>query len=459
MLFDKIRNIHFVGIGGIGMSGIAEILFDKGFNITGSDLKSSEITEKLEKKGIKIIYGHKEENINSKINLVVISSAIKMDNVEVIKALEIKITLIKRAEMLAEMMRMSYGIGIAGCHGKSTTSSMCGIMLRSANLSPTVIVGGIIQNIDSNSLLGESSYFVVEADEYDRTFLSLSPIIVGITNIDVDHLDIYKDFSDIKKTFIEFSNKVPFFGCVVACLDDSGVQDILPFVKKRIITYGLSRQADIRAENIVYENFKTTYSIIVKGKNLGEMTIYTSGRHNVLNSLMCVAIGFELNLSIEQIKNGLENFKGVKRRLEKKAEVKNITIFDDYAHHPLELKTTIAGLRQMTSKRIVVIFQPHLYSRTRDFYMDFGKSFIDADKVFITPIYPARETPMPGISGKMIVDAAIQCGHHNVCYINENEKIVDTIIKDLKENDVLITFGAGDIYKYGEKIIHKLQES
>ncbi|RLC49384.1 MAG: UDP-N-acetylmuramate--L-alanine ligase, partial [Candidatus Cloacimonadota bacterium] len=433
-MLGRTKKIHFVGIGGIGMSGIAELLLNQGFVVSGSDLRETEITLNLQKKGAEIIRGHNPEIIKN-VDVVVKSSAVKDDNPEIAFALSHKIPVIRRAEMLAEIMRMSYGIGIAGTHGKTTTTSMVGSVLSAANLEPTVIVGGIVKNYGSNNLLGSGKYIVVEADEFDRSFLSLSPIIAGITNIDADHLDCYRNLENVKEAFIEYANKVPFFGCVVACLDDSGLQSIIPKIHKKIITYGLSKQANIRADNIKMENFKSEYTAFRNDKILGKIRLNVMGMHNILNSLQAVAIGSELEIPFSEIQKGLANFNGVFRRFEFKGEKNGIYVYDDYAHHPAEIEATLRGVKENTDRRIVVVFQPHLFSRTKDFYEDFGRSFFQSDILIITPIYPAREKPIPGISGKMIADAAIQSGHQNVYFVESNEEIIPKISEVVKRGD------------------------
>ena len=451
-MLRRTKKIHFVGIGGIGMSGIAEFLHNKGFEITGSDMQLSDLTSHLEKEGITIFEGHNIENL-SNVDTVVRSSAIKDDNPEIIHAKAQKITVIRRAEMLAELMRMSFGIGIAGTHGKTSSTSMVGMVLSAAELDPTVIVGGKVMNYGKNNLLGSGEFIVVEADEYDRSFLTLTPIIAAITNIEADHLDCYENLTDIKNAFIDFANKVPFFGSVVCCLDDMGVQSIIPEIKKNIITYGITRQADVKAVNILYEDFKTSFDVVFKEYDLGRIELNTLGKHNIQNALLAVSVGIEMNIPFYKIKNGLEEFKGVYRRMEFVAEVNNIRIYDDYAHHPTEIMMSLQGLRNCSNNRIVAVFQPHLYSRTRDFACEFGRSFYNADVLVITPIYPAREAPIENVTGKLIADAAIQSGHHNVFYIEKNENILVTLKEILQENDIIITMGAGDIYKYGKELV------
>ncbi len=456
-MLGKTRKIHFVGIGGIGMSGIAEFLHNQGLEISGSDLKKSDVTAHLETLGISIFEGHDEKLIKD-MDVVVKSSAVKDNNPEIVAAKALKIPVIRRAEMLAEITRMSYSIGIAGTHGKTTTTSMAGMVLESAGLNPTIIVGGKVMNFGSNNVMGSGKYIVVEADEYDHSFLSLSPIIAGITNIDSDHLDCYINYDNIKSAFIEYANKVPFFGSVIACLNDSGVQAILPSLHKRVVTYGTSRQADIQATNITMENFHASYDANYKGYCLGRIQLNVTGMHNILNSLLAVSMGLELDIPFKNIQKGLSDYKGVYRRFELKAEVAGITIFDDYAHHPTEITATLEGFRESTKRRIVVIFQPHLFSRTRDFHKDFGKAFFSCDTLILAPIYPAREQAIPGVTSKLIADAAIQCGHHNVTYVEDNKDIVDTAFQLLQEGDVVVTMGAGNIWQYGEELISRIRK-
>ncbi|MBN2461415.1 MAG: UDP-N-acetylmuramate--L-alanine ligase [Candidatus Cloacimonetes bacterium] len=453
-MLGRTKKIHFVGIGGIGMSGIAELLHNQGFEISGSDLMASEVTEHLKKIGIPIYIGHNAKLVTD-ADVVVKSSAVNDENPEIKAAAVKKIRVIRRAEMLAEIMRMSYGIGIAGTHGKTTTTSMVGSVLSAADLNPTVIVGGIVKNYGSNNLLGSGKYIVVEADEFDRSFLHLSPILAGITNIEADHLDCYRDLDGVRKAFIEYANKVPFFGSVIVCLDDPGIQSIIPSIKKEIVTYGFSTQARIRAENISMKDFQSTFDICKDGISLGRVSLKAAGRHNIANALLAAAAGMELDIPFPMIKAGLEKFNGVFRRFEVKGERNSIIVYDDYAHHPTEIEATLQGVRDSTHRRIVTVFQPHLFSRTKDFFIEFGRSFYQSDVLIVTPIYPAREKPLPGITGKLIADAAIQSGHKHVHYVDNNNSIVLKINAVVKEGDILITMGAGTIYKYGEAFLQQ----
>jgi UDP-N-acetylmuramate--alanine ligase len=440
------------------MSGIAELLKNQGFEISGPDKRSSNITEHLKSIGIDVHIGHNPEYVKN-ADVVVKSSAVKDSNPEVAEALSRKIPVIRRAEMLAEIMRMSYGIGIAGTHGKTTTTSMVGMVLKAAELDPTLIVGGIVKNFGSNNLLGNGKYIVVEADEFDRSFLSLSPIIAGITNIEADHLDCYKDLESIKNAFVQYANKVPFFGSVIACIDDHGVQSVIPEINKHLVTYGLSRQADIRAEEIVMKDFQAEYSLFVRGEFVSKIKLKVSGMHNVLNSLLAIGVGLELEIPIEKIAKGLNEFTGVFRRFEYKGKHNDVLFYDDYAHHPTEIEATLKGVRDNTKRRIVVIFQPHLFSRTRDFYQEFGRSFYHSDLLVVVPIYPAREQPIKGVTGELISQAAIKYGHRNVIYVQDNDDIVPKVKELIKPNDIVITMGAGSIYKYGEKLFEEYKKT
>lgn len=452
MFQQVIKRIHFVGIGGIGMSGIAEILLNQGFEISGSDLMESEITDRLKSLGVKIYKGHQKENL-ADVDVLVYSSAVNQVNPEVQEAVERKIPVIKRAEMLAECMRMKYGIGIAGTHGKTTTTSMVGLVLTEAGIDPTIIVGGKLSGLGgTNARLGNSEYIVVEADEFDRTFLKLTPSIAAITTLETEHLDTYKDLDDIKTAFIEFANKVPFFGFVVLCLDEPALQDIIPLINKKIITYGLTQQADVRAVDISYHESSSAFTVIYKGSELGVITLNIPGAHNIKNSLVAVSIAKEMGVDFSIIKKSLESFSGVYRRFEIKYN-KDILVVDDYAHHPTETNATLSGIRSGWKRRLVAVFQPHLYSRTRDFYIEFGRSFLNSDLFICTDIYPAREIPIVGITGELVANAAKSFGHKNVVYEPDKTKVPELLKSLYKSGDIIVTMGAGDIWKYGEKFV------
>ena len=456
-MFKSIRKIHFVGIGGIGMSGIAEILLNQGFEVSGSDLNLTEITKRLADLGAEIYEGHSPDNVKD-ADVLVYSSAVIPDNPEVRAAAERNIPIIKRAEMLAETMRMKYGIGIAGTHGKTTTTSMVGLTLTEGGIDPTIIVGGKLSGLGgTNARLGNGEFIVVEADEFDRTFLKLTPTIAAITTLESEHLDTYKDLDDIKTSFVEFANKVPFYGFVVLCLDEAALQDIIPQINKTIFTYGTTAQADVRAIDIEHEGFNSRYTVIYKGNELGQIRLNLPGVHYVKNSLVAVTIGMELGIDFKIIKKALEKFTGVYRRFETKYK-NDILVLDDYAHHPTETSVTLAGIRAAWDRRLVVVFQPHLYSRTKDFYQDFGKSFLNSDVFVCTDVYPAREKPIEGVSGELIANATKKLGHKNVFYIKDKNEIPNQLLQLKKKDDIIITMGAGDIWKYGEKFVELLKK-
>ena len=437
------------------MSGIAEILLDQGFKVSGSDRALSEVTERLQNLGASIFEGHRASNIVNDVDTVVYSSAVQPDNQEILEAQRRKIPIVRRAEMLAEVMRLKYGIGIAGTHGKTTTTSMTSLVLMEGGLDPTVIVGGKLSGLGgTNARLGRGEFIVVEADEYDRSFLSISPTIAVLTTLETDHLDCYRDLEDIKSAFIQFANKVPFYGFVVLCLDEPALLDIMPSLsKKKIITYGLNPQADVQAVDIRHKDNTTTYTIIRANKELGTVTLQVPGKHNVQNSLGAIAVGLELGVPFEKIKSGIEKFAGVYRRWEKKGEVNGIAVYDDYAHHPTECRATLSGVKSGWRRRVVCVFQPHLYSRTRDFYEDFGKSFLLSDVLVVTDIYPAREEPIQGVTGELIVNAAKQFGHKDVHYVADKKQVPAFLKTVVKPGDIVITMGAGDIWKYGEEFL------
>ena len=456
-MFKNIKKVHFVGIGGIGMSGIAEILLNQGFEVSGSDQNLSEITRRLSDLGMKIYEGHSAENLKD-ADVLVYSSAVTVDNPEVEAAVKRKIPIIKRSEMLAECMRMQYGIGIAGTHGKTTTTSMVGLTLTEGKLDPTIIVGGKLSGLGgTNARLGNGEFIVVEADEFDRTFLKLTPTIAVITTLESEHLDTYKDLEDIKSAFIEFANKVPFYGFVVLCLDEPALQDIIPQINKKVITYGLTVQADLRATDIEFKNFTSSFNVKYYGEELGRLTLKIPGIHNVKNSLVAISIAKELGVSFSTIKKALESFAGVYRRFEVKYN-KEIMVVDDYAHHPTETSASLAGIRSGWDRRLVAVFQPHLFSRTRDFYQEFGRSFLNSDIFVCTDIYPAREEPIEGVTGKLITDAAQSFGHKNVLYVENKNDIVKTLNNLKKDGDIIVTMGAGDIWKFGEKFVEGLNK-
>ncbi len=456
MFLNKIKNIHFIGIGGIGMSSIAEILLANGFNISGSDINSSAITTHLQKLGATIFIGHAGRNIK-KVDLVVRSSAINVDNPEVIEAKKRGITVIKRSKILAELMRLKYGIGIAGTHGKTTTTTMVGLALIEGGLDPAIIVGGQSNNFDgTNAYAGKGDYVVVEADEYDRTFLELQPVINVITTLELEHLDTYKNFEGEKTAFIEFANKVPFYGFVLLCADEKNVMDLIPFIKSKVITYGLNRNSHIRAIDVKYHQMSSSFTVLFKGENLGRINLNLPGVHNIKNALPAIGIAKELGVEFNKIKKALESFKGVRRRFEVKYN-KEILVIDDYAHHPTEVEAALSAVHKGWKRRLIVVFQPHLYSRTKDFYKEFANAFLKTDIFICTDIFPAREKPIKNISGELIANEAKNLGHPNVIYEKDKRNITKVLKNIVKSGDIIITMGAGDIWKYGDEFIQQLK--
>jgi UDP-N-acetylmuramate--alanine ligase len=459
-VFGRTKQIHMVGIGGIGMSGIAEILLLRGYSVTGSDSNLSDTTERLEELGAKIFKGHSASNIEG-ADVVVYTSAVKAEeNEETKAALAAQIPVIKRSEMLAELMRMKYGIGIAGTHGKTTTTTLAGHVVQDGNFDPTIIVGGRVHSFDkTNAVVGKGDIVIVEADEFDRTFLRLSPSMAVITNIEAEHLDIYEDLEDVKEAFIEFANKVPFYGAVIVCLDDSNVRSILPEIERRTITYGFTPQAEVRAINVGQKGFRSTFTVLYQEEPLGEIALMAPGDHNIKNALAAVAIGLELGMEFEDIKKGLERFKGVFRRFQPKMDEKNILVIDDYAHHPTEVQATIkAARRGWEERRIVAVFQPHLYSRTQEMHQEFGLSFFDAEVLVVTDIYPSREKPIEGVTGKLIADTAKTYGHRDVHYVRDKRDLPSRLTSIVEDGDIVITMGAGDIYKFGEQFTELIKQ-
>jgi UDP-N-acetylmuramate--alanine ligase len=456
-MFTTIRNVHFVGIGGIGMSGLAEILLDQGFSVTGSDLSRSETTERLESLGAKIAEGHNAENV-VEADVVVYSSAVDPnENPETVAAYRRKIPVIRRAEMLAEVTRMKYGIAVAGTHGKTTTTSMVGLILIEGGLDPTVIVGGRLRGLGgSNARLGHGEWTVVEADEYDRSFLSLSPTVAVITNLEREHLDIYSGIDDLKGSFAEFANKVPFYGFAAICLDEPSLMEIMPSITRRVITYGTTPQCDIRAMDISFSERSSRFTVLQRGEPLGEVMVNAPGEHNVKNALAAITAGLEIGVDFAAIARALEKFVGVYRRFELKGEAGGVMVIDDYAHHPTEVRATLNALRSGWRRRIVAVFQPHTYTRTRDFADEFGKAFFNADVAIVTDVYAARERPIQGIDGDMIVRAASNYGHRNVTYVPDRADVAERLREIVRPGDIVVTMGAGDVWKTADELLKLL---
>ncbi len=457
MFRNKKVKVHFVGIGGIGMSGIAELLLNLGYRVTGSDLKESEITSRLASLGGKIAIGHRTQNVAADVDVVVTSSAVKKSNPEVQAARDRGIPVIPRAEMLAELMRLKEGVAIAGSHGKTTTTSLIATVLAHANLDPTAVVGGKLNALGSNAKLGKGQLMVVEADESDGSFLRLSPTIAVITNVDPEHLDYYGTVEALQQAFVDFADRVPFYGLAVLCVDHPVVQHLIPRIGKRHTTYGLSPQAEWRADGIKHGPFQSKFTVSYKGKPQGEVTLHMVGRHNVLNALACCAVAHELGISFKVTAEALKEFAGVQRRLTVRGEVKGITVVDDYGHHPAEIRATLAGARaSFPHRRIVCAFQPHRYTRTRDLLGEFATAFNDADALLLTEIYPAGEDAIPGVSGGRLFEAVKACGHRDVAFAERGE--LARRLKDrAREGDIVITLGAGDITHVGEELLELMR--
>lgn len=451
----KLKHIHMVGIGGTGMNGIAEVLFNLGYKVSGTDINENEATQRLVSLGVEISIGHKAEKVEG-ADVVVISSAIKEDNVEVGEARRQKIPVIPRAEMLAELMRMKYGIAVAGSHGKTSTTSMIAQVLEVAGFDPTIIVGGRLNTIGAHAKLGEGDFIVAEADESDRSFLYLSPFIAVLTNLDEEHLDQYKSVDEIKKTFVNFANKVPFYCPIVLCLDDSNLQSLVPSLERRIITYGFSAQADIFARGQQFEKFSSISTLYWKGKKLGNLNLNVPGIHSIYNAMAAVAVGMDLDIPVSNIFQALENYRGIGRRFELKKKINNIMVIEDYAHHPTEIKTTLDAAKKGWPRRIIAIFQPHRYSRLSLLMKEFGTAFNEADILIITEVYPAGENPIAGVSGKALYKEILQFGHKNIYFEQDLKKIPSIVGKLALQKDMIIVMGAGNISRVIPGIIERL---
>ncbi len=457
MKFKRIKKLHFVGIGGVGMCGIAEILHNTGYQLTGSDLKKTETTTHLEELGIEIMYSHEPSNVIGS-DVVVTSSAVGDDNLEVVEAKKQKIPVIRRAEMLAELMRMKISVAVAGTHGKTTTTSLIGHLLKACGLDPTVIVGGRVLGVGSNAYLGKGDYLIAEADEFDRSICKFFPTMAVITSLEPEHMECYADLDDLENSFVEFANRVPFFGSVIICVDDPGIRRIESRITRPMITYGLDSDAEFSGSDIEFGDDGTTFMLHHKGSRIATAHSPLQGYHNLRNLLAAIAVAYDLEVPLEEVVPAVKTFSGVSRRLELAGEVGSVRLYDDYAHHPTEIKATLEGMRRVFDGRLVAVFQPHLYSRTQRFYKEFGGSFSNADMVVILDVYPAREKPIDGVSGKMIADAAKKSGHAVVNYIKDKEDLPNFLKSKLHGGDRVILFGAGDIFKYTKKILELLKE-
>ena len=457
MKFRKINKVHFVGIGGIGMSGIAELLLNLGFDITGSDMNENANVSRLKDLGINIQIGHDPKQIGN-ANVLVYSSAVPPENPEIIKAKQKGIPVIRRAEMLGELISVKEtSIGVSGTHGKTTTSSMIGTILAHCKMDPTLVVGGLVQTLGTNSKLGSGDVIVVEADEFDRSFLALKPTIGIITNIELEHTDCYEDLDDLQNAFFQFSQSVPFYGEVIACADSPAIQEILPKIERPMTTYGRSRDAAYRAENLRFQENRSTYDIFRAEDKMGEIQLNVPGEHNVLNSLAAIVLGLEMGLDFNHIKVGIASYTGVRRRFEVKGIHRDIMVVDDYAHHPSEVDATLKAAKSGWDRRIIAVFQPHLFSRTRDFFREFAKSLNTADKVVLTEIYPARENPIPGVTARMIYDECEKLKPGNCYYVPDLDDLSEMLDMIANSGDMIILMGAGNIWRYSESYAKRLE--
>jgi UDP-N-acetylmuramate--alanine ligase len=458
-MLGKIRRIHFVGIGGIGMSGIAEVLLNLGFTVSGSDLKATPVTERLSKLGARVFEGHAASNLRD-AQVVVISSAIPPDNLEVQEAQRLQIPVIPRAEMLAELMRLKFCVAVAGAHGKTTVTSMIAVMLTQAGLDPTAVIGGRLDVFASSARLGKGELMVVEADESDRSFLYLLPSIAVVTNIDREHLDHYRDLDEIVSAFLSFVNKVPFYGAVVACADapwGGRFRELFPQLRRRVVTYGLDPGADVQGSSIRLQPQGSCFEVEARAKHVGSFDIHVPGRHNVQNALAAVAVGLELDLSAEQIRRGLDCFQGVDRRFQIKGEFEGITIVDDYGHHPTEIRATLEAARLWGAKRVIAIFQPHRYTRTLFLMDDFAHSFQATDRVYVLDIYPASETPIPGVTSQQLVERMAELGFERARYAPSEQAVIQGVLEDLRPGDMILTVGAGSVGRIGDTLAEAIR--
>lgn len=467
-MFERYRVIHFVGIGGIGMSGIAELLHNLGYEVTGSDLKDSETTRRLRELGIKVSTGHGAENIGN-AHVVVISSAVSDDNPEVIEAKRKSLPVIPRAEMLAELARLKYGILVAGTHGKTTTTSLISTILAHCGFDPTVVIGGRLKATGSNARLGQGEFLVAEADESDGSFLKLSPTVAVVTNIDREHMDFFKTIDSLKEAFLSFMNKIPFYGVSIVCIENEHLRELLPSIHRRYVTYGFTHDAELRAVNVRKGFMSMSFETIYRGKNIGEFDLPLAGTHNILNSLAAIGAALELQIDISKIREGLKSFGGIQRRFEFKGEVNGIKIFDDYGHHPTEIKAILKAAREglfissqqsdTETGRLFVVFQPHRYTRTKDLMDEFAPSFNDADSLILLAVYSAGEKPIKGANSETLLKRIKKAGHKSAVYIKDKEKAIEHIITALQRGDMLLTLGAGDVWKIGDEVLDTLKSN
>ena len=455
-MYQTDYHIHFVGIGGIGMSGIAELLINLGYTVSGSDLKLSPITRRLADKGAVIFKGHGKKQVTG-ADVLVTSSAISSENPEVVRAKEMGIPIIPRAEMLAELMRIKYAIAVSGAHGKTSTTAMIAQILNTAGLDPTVIIGGLLMGLDTNALHGQGDFIVAEADESDGSFLKYAPAIAAVTNIDLEHLDFYKDIEDIKDNFVQFINSVPFYGVAILCLDNEHIQNILPRITVRHTTFGMAVQADLRAKEIRFKDGKSRFTVSHHNQDLGEIVLNIAGQHNISNALAGIATGLEVKVPFDTIKKALEEIKGVRRRLEIKGEKKGIVVMDDYGHHPTEISATLNAVREsFPNRRLVVVFQPHRYTRTRALFNEFSRAFYQCDVLVLVPIYAASELPIPGVDSDRLCRGILDHGHKDASFAPDFTQALSMVTHKLAPNDIVLTLGAGNIYTLGEQLLEIL---
>jgi UDP-N-acetylmuramate--alanine ligase len=457
-MLGKIRRVHFVGIGGIGMSGIAEVLLNLGFTVSGSDVKASPVTDRLASLGARFHEGHAAEQVHG-AQVVVVSSAVRPDNPEVLEAASLEIPVIPRAEMLAELMRMKFSVAVAGAHGKTTTTSMIALMLAEAGLDPTAVIGGRLDAFGSSARLGKGELMVVEADESDRSFLQLLPSIAVVTNIDREHLEHYRDMDEILSAFAAFMNRVPFYGMVIACVDPPWrdyIESLRPQLRRRLVTYGIEPDADVTASSLGISPAGSEFDIVVRGRELTRLKLGVPGRHNVQNALATAAVGLELDLGAEQIERGLAGFRGADRRFQVKAQLGSITVVDDYGHHPAEIRATLAAARDWGATRVWAIFQPHRYTRTKFLMDDFARCFDGVERVYVMDIYAASETPIPGITSQRLVDRMRELGLERAEYAPSEERLLRDLVPELHAGDMVLTIGAGNVWKVGEALAQEL---
>lgn len=456
-LFSRKTRIHFVGVGGIGMSGLAEVLVNLGYPVSGSDLRKGAVVERLQSMGVKFFEKHRKDQVRG-ADVVVVSSAVRSDNPELEEARRLQIPIIPRAEMLAELMRLKYGIAVAGSHGKTSTTSMIAVLLDRAGLDPTMVIGGRLGILGSNAKLGRSAYMIVEADESDRSFLHLSPVAAVVTGIDREHLEAYRGMEDLKDAFVDFVNKIPFYGASLLCLDDERVQDILPRIKRRYVTYGFSTQADITADAINLSGMNSCYQLKIRGQEMGPIKLRVPGRHNVLNSLAAVGVGLELGISLEDIHAGFESYSGVDRRFQVKGDHGGILVVDDYGHHPTEIRASLATAKEAFGRRTVVVFQPHRYSRVKELFDEFCRAFHQADLLLVTEIYPAGEDPLPDVTGQRLADGIKVHGHRDVRFIEDMQTIPQILKDQVREGDLIMTLGAGSVTSLSDELAEMIRE-